>query len=83
MVLWWGVRGLALLQADILFGLGVALGKEEVMSKVDLEDEQEVDTEKRGKEWGLGRGVEESAWARHCDCPVGGWGGQWGRLTRT
>lgn len=61
MVLWWGVRGLALLQADILFGLGVVLGKEEVMSKVDLEDEQEVDTERSGKERGLGGGAEESA----------------------
>lgn len=32
----------------IVFGLGAALGKEEVMSKVDLGDEQEADWEQSG-----------------------------------
>lgn len=45
----------------ILFGFGVVLGKENVMSKVDLEDEEEVDRGKsRAKSEQEGREVWES-----------------------
>lgn len=53
----------------ILFGLGAALGKEEVMSKVDLGDEQEVDWEQWDTEQAGSKTVLGEGWS---------WRGQWG-----